>query len=170
VGPEEIRKAASVAKVSAVEVEFSLFSTDILRNGFASTCCELHIPVVAYSPMSRGFLTGDLKKPDDISEDDMRRYFPRFQGEACYENFKLAREVKRVANEKGVTSGQVAIAWVRVHSGKQGILHIIPIPEATTEARVIENTCHVSLTDQEVAEIDSLLNNFSIIRGRYSGA
>lgn len=167
VGAEDIRKAARVAKISAVEVEFSLFSTDILENGVASTCAELGIPIIAYSPMSRGFLTGEIKKPEDIPEGDMRRYYPRFQGDAFYENLKLVEEVNKVAAKKGASPTQVAIAWIRAHSGKAGLPIIIPIPGATTAARVEENTKEISLTEADIAEINSILSKFPVMGDRY---
>lgn len=100
----------------------------------------------------------------------MRRYFPRFQGEAFYENLKLVEEVEKVAVKKGATPPQIAIAWIRAHSGKAGFPTIIPIPGATTEARVEEHTKDISLTEAEVGEINSILSKFSVMGGRYPAA
>jgi pyridoxine 4-dehydrogenase len=100
----------------------------------------------------------------------MRRYFPRFQGEAFYENLKLVEEVEKVAAKKNSTPAQIAIAWIRFHSGKAGFPTILPIPGATTEARVAENTKDISLTEAEVGEINSILSKFSVIGDRYPAA
>jgi pyridoxine 4-dehydrogenase len=97
----------------------------------------------------------------------MRRYYPRFQGDAFYENLKLVEEVKKVAAKKNVTPAQIAIAWVRAHSGKAGFPTIIPIPGATTEARVKENTKDISLTQTELMELNSILSKFSVVGDRY---
>jgi len=169
VGEKTIRRAAKVAKISAVEVEFSLWSTDILNNGVAAACAELDIPIVAYSPIGRGFLTGDIKRPEDLGEDDMRKTMPRFQGEAFYENLKLVAEIEKIAAKKGVRPGQVAIAWVRAHSGKDGMPVVIPIPGSTTEARVEENTKDITLSEAEFAEINTILSKFAPVGGRYGG-
>lgn len=99
----------------------------------------------------------------------MRRHLPRFQGEAFSNNIKLATEVEKVASKKGVTPAQVAIAWTRYYSGKDGFPTIIPIPGATTDARVKENSTDVSLTDAEVAELEELLKTFTVEGGRYGG-
>ncbi|TID21272.1 Aldo/keto reductase [Venturia nashicola] len=169
VSEQTIRKAAQVAKISAVEVEFSLWSTDILTNGVAKACSELNIPIVAYSPIGRGFLTGDIKKPEDLGDDDMRKTMPRFQGEAFYENIKLVKEIEKVAVKKGAKPGQVAIAWVRAHSGRDGLPLIIPIPGSSTAARVEENSKDVTLTEAELEELNDILRNFTPVGGRYGG-
>lgn len=98
---ETIRRAHAVHPVSAVEIELSLFATHTLSNGVAQTCSELKILIIAYSPLSRGFLTGQINKLDDIPENDGRRRFPRFQPDVFELNLKLVEEIK-----------QVAIAWV----------------------------------------------------------
>jgi pyridoxine 4-dehydrogenase len=97
----------------------------------------------------------------------MRKYFPRFQGEAFYENLKLVAEVEQLAAKKSATPAQIAIAWVRAHSGKDGLPIIIPIPGATTEARVEENSKDVSLTEADLKEINDILSKFSVMGDRY---
>ncbi|KAF2667505.1 putative pyridoxal reductase [Microthyrium microscopicum] len=166
-----IRKAAKVAKISAVEVEFSLWATDILENGVAAACAENDIPIIAYSPIGRGFLTGELQKPEDLAPDDLRRHFPRFQGEAFYENLKLVKEVEKIASAKRCTAGQVALAWIQAHSGAKGLPVIIPIPGASTDKRVNENSksASIKLSDSEMTEIEDLLKNFKPTGGRYPG-
>jgi len=170
VNAHSIRRAAKVAKISAVEVELSLFSTDILDNDIAKTCAELGIPIFAYSPMGRGFLTGEFKKPDDIPADDMRRMYPRFQGEAFYQNLKLVKEIEGIAKSKGVTAGQIALAWIRYISSQPGMPTIIPIPGASTEKRVKDNSKDVTLTSEEFAEIEKILDTFEVSGERYPAA
>ncbi|KAF2740033.1 aldo/keto reductase-like protein [Polyplosphaeria fusca] len=169
VDAESIRKAAGVHKISAVEVEFSLFSTDILENGVASTCAELGIPIVAYSPLSRGFLTGELRSFDDLPKDSMLRYYPRFQPDVFDENLKLVAEVEAIAKARGATAAQVAIGWIISHNGKPGMPEIIPIPGATTTSRIEENMSPVELSADEVAKIEDILKKFPISGGRYPG-
>ncbi|ORY13773.1 NADP-dependent oxidoreductase domain-containing protein, partial [Clohesyomyces aquaticus] len=126
VGAESIRRAAKVHKISAVEVEFSLWSTDILENGVAEACAELDIPIVAYSPLGRGFLTGQFKKFEDLPEDSMLRLFPRFQPDVFDENLKLVTEVEKIASKKGCSNVQIAMGWVIAHSKKNGLPEILP--------------------------------------------
>ena len=120
VGAATIKKAAAITKISAVEVELSLFTTDVLTNGVAAACAEHNIPLVAYSPMSRGFLTGKIKSFDDIPEGDFRKTIPRFQPENFDNNLLLVKEVQNLAKQKGCTTAQLAINWVRTQSEKVG--------------------------------------------------
>ncbi|KAB8338967.1 hypothetical protein FH972_021907 [Carpinus fangiana] len=150
-----IRRAAKIHKIEAVEVEFSLFATEILENGVAKTCGELDIPIIAYSPLSRGFL------------DDMRRHLPRFQKDNFDNNMKLVGEVEQVAKRKGCTVGNVAIAWVKAQSGKNGLPEIIPIPGATTKDRVTENNTDVRLNNDDLKELDEALKRCEIKGDRY---
>jgi pyridoxine 4-dehydrogenase len=164
---ETIRRAAKVANIASVEVEFSMFSPDILENGVAKTCAELDIPIVAYSPLSRGFLTGQLRKFEDLPEDDMRRNYPRFQIENFDNNLKLVDEVDKIAKTKGCTTGNVAIAWVKAHSGRPA--EIIPIPGTTTPARLEENMTEVKLSAEELKALDDAVKNCEVVGGRYPG-
>lgn len=165
---DTIRRASKVVKISAVEVEFSLWATEILQNGVAQACKELDIPIVAYSPLGRGFLTGQIKSLDDIPETDFRRTVPRFSAENFPKNLKLVDEMRKLAEKKGVTPGQIALAWVRYKSGRDGLPVIIPIPGATTAERVAENMVEVPLSENDVKEIDSLLASIEIVGGRYN--
>lgn len=117
-----IKKAVGITKIVAVEVEVSLFTTHIFDNGVAAACAEHNIPIVAYSPLSRGFLTGELKSPDDIPEGDFRKMLPRFQPENFHINLEIVDEVKKLANQKGCTTPQIAINWVRCQSEKVSLL------------------------------------------------
>ncbi|KAK5114939.1 hypothetical protein LTR62_002098 [Meristemomyces frigidus] len=166
---DTIRRAAKVVKIEAVEVEFSLWATEILENGVAEACKELEIPIVAYSPLGRGFLTGQIKSPDDLSDDDIRKSMPRFSPENFPKNLELVKEVQRIAEKKGVTPGQVGLSWILAKSGKGGLPTIIPIPGSTTTERVRENVGTIELSENDVKEIDSLLAGFEVRGDRYGG-
>jgi len=113
-----LRRAHAVHPITAVQVEYSLWSTDIEVNGILDTCRELGITVVAYSPLARGFLTGQIKKFDDLEPDDWRRTNPRFQPENFAKNIDLVKLVENMAKEKNCTSSQLALAWVLIqHPG-----------------------------------------------------
>jgi len=176
-----------VHKISAVEVEFSLWATDILNNGVAQACKELDIPVVAYSPLGRGFLvrpvscyrgiqqliaykqTGQIKSFDDLPEGDFRRTSPRFQPDVFDKNMQLVRDIQKLAEKKGCTSGQLATGWVLAQNDKAEMPTIIPIPGASSEDRVRENSVVVKLSKEEAAEIDGIIKEAVVIGGRYGG-
>ncbi|KAL4780403.1 NADP-dependent oxidoreductase domain-containing protein [Aspergillus varians] len=157
-----IRRAAAVHPIEAVEIELSLFTTDPLSNGIVDTCQELNIPLISYSPLSRGWLTGQLRKYEDLAETDMRRYLPRFQPDVFDNNFKLVEAVENIAKRKGTTVGQVAIGWVRAQGA-------IPIPGATTEERVRENTTDVTLNAEDLDELQKVLDTLEVHGERYGG-
>ncbi|KAI0403927.1 aldo/keto reductase [Xylaria palmicola] len=164
---ETIHEAVKVAKIVAVEVELSLFSTDVLSNGVAAACAQYGIPIVAYSPLGRGFLTGQIKKYEDIPEDSYLRHLPRFQPGHFENNITLVHRIEELANQKGCTPAQLAISWVRALNGRPGMPTIIPIPGATTAERVKENAKVVELTDEEMAAIDKILAVFEPTGRRY---
>lgn len=170
VNAKTIRKAHAVHPISAVEAEFSLYATDILTNGVADTCAELGIPIVAYSPLGRGFLTGAIKKYEDIPEDSMLRHFPRFQPDVFDENIKLLHEVEKMASNKGVQPSAIAIGWVLAQSGRKGMPTIIPIPGATTSARIEENMKPAELSEEEMARLAEFLKKFTPVGTRYPAA
>ncbi|TAQ89701.1 hypothetical protein B7494_g1994 [Chlorociboria aeruginascens] len=152
-----IRRAHAVHPITSVEVELSIFTTDPLTNGIASTCAELDITILAYAPLSQGFLTGQIKTLDDIPEGDMRRNFPRFQPGVFDQNLKLVDKVREIAQQKGCTMAQIAIGWVSTLSQNPGMPRIIPLPGATTVERVQENSKHILLDTQEMTAIDEIL-------------
>ncbi|KAI1419216.1 NADP-dependent oxidoreductase domain-containing protein [Xylaria sp. FL1777] len=161
VNAKTIRRAHAVHPCAAVEVEISLFSRHALeKGGVVDTCHELGIPVVGYSVLDRGWLTGQLKTLDDLSKDDVRHHFPRFQAGAFEQNVKLAEFVEGIAKKKGVSSAQVAIAWVKQHG-------VIPIPGATKASRVEQNSRAIELTDAEMAELRLATEKFQIVGDRY---
>lgn len=168
VGAKTIREAAKIVKIDAVEVEVSIWSPDILKNGVAQACAELNIPIVAYSPIGRGILSGKIKSLNDIPKGDMRRRYPRFQPGAFEENLKLVHAVEAVAERRGCTAAQLAIGWVMCLSKKPGRPTIIPIPGARNETRVNENLAAVQVTDAEMDEIERAMEQFEVIGGRYA--
>ncbi|TAQ88546.1 hypothetical protein B7494_g3160 [Chlorociboria aeruginascens] len=165
-----IHRAAKVTKIVAAEVEVSLFTMNIFENGVAAACAEHNIMVVAYSPVGRGLLSGAIKSLDDLPEGDMRRSWPRFQKENFSINIQLVKDIEKIASQKGCTPGQVAIAYVKQLSRKNGNPEIVPIPGATTDDRIIENSKDVILSKDEVAEIDSILSRFETAGDRYPAA
>ncbi|KAL8686542.1 MAG: hypothetical protein Q9218_007031, partial [Villophora microphyllina] len=144
-----IRRAHSIHPIAAVEVELSLQSPDILTNGVATTCGELGIPIIAYSPLGRGLLTGNIATSNDIDKDDRRLHLPRFAPEVLEGNARMGAELKKIAEEKGCTAAQVAIAWARGWSGREGVGEVLPIPGATRAERVVENSKMVELSEGE---------------------
>lgn len=164
-----IRKAVAAHPIAAVEVEASLFETSIFTNGIVEVCKEFQIPIFAYSPLSRGFLTGELRKREDIPEKDFRHMFPRFQAEAFENNMRLVEGVERIVKLKGCTVAQVAIGWLIAQSDAVGTA-IIPIPGASSVRRVEENMRLISLTTEELKEIDEVLASVEVRGGRAPAA
>lgn len=167
VDAETIHRAAQVHPIAAVEVELSLFTTDPLHNGVAAACKQHDIPLVAYSPLSRGFLTGTLRKFEDMDETDYRHRFPRYSKENFPQNMKLVDAVEHVAKQEGYTLPQVAIAWTAAQSAKPNMPTVIPIPGATNVSRTEENTRPVQLKPDEVERLDAVLKQINVAGGRY---
>jgi aryl-alcohol dehydrogenase-like predicted oxidoreductase len=150
--PETIRRAHAVHPITALQTEYSLWSRDPEAQ-ILPTVRELGIGFVAYSPLGRGFLSGRFRSPSDFPEDDFRRHHPRFQGENFERNIELVRRVEEMAAEKGVTAGQLALAWV-LHRGKD----IVPIP-GTKRVRYLEENvaaAYVSLSDEDMARLEEI--------------
>jgi len=148
-GVETIRRAHAVHPITAVQTEYSLWTRDV-EPEILPTLEELGIALVAYSPLGRGFLSGRFTSPEELDDGDFRRYGPRFTGENLRENLKLAELVKELAREKGVTPGQLALAWV-LHRGE----HVVPIPGTKRVSYLEENlaAAEVELSDAEVQRI-----------------
>jgi aryl-alcohol dehydrogenase-like predicted oxidoreductase len=145
-----IRRAHEVHPISALQTEYSLWTRDP-EDEILPTIRELGIGFVAYSPLGRGFLSGQIQSPDDLAEDDFRRANPRFQGENFQRNLDLVERVKEIAAEKGVAPGQLAIAWL-LHRGDD----IVPIPGTKRRKYLEENVgaTEVSLTQEDLERID----------------
>ena len=148
--PESIRKANSVHPISALQTEYSLWSRDV-EDEILPTVRELGIGFVAYSPLGRGFLTGQIQSFEDLPENDYRRNSPRFQGENFDRNLRLVEKVCEIAWEKGVEPSQLALAWL-LHQGDD----IVPIPGTKRRKYLEENAAAtgVNLTDEDLARID----------------
>ncbi|BDD54801.1 hypothetical protein MAP00_000383 [Monascus purpureus] len=168
VDAETIRRAHKIHPIAAVEVEFSLFATDILHNGIAATCTELGIPIVAYSPLGRGVLAGAFTRVSDIPDGDFRKILPKYQDGAIEQNLKRVNELNKFAARKGVAPVQLALGWLRSLSGRPGLPTIIPIPGGTTPEKIVQNTEGVPiLSDEEMEEIDEILKRNEIVGSRY---
>ena len=151
--PRTIRRAAAVTTITAVQTELSLWSRDAEAE-VLPTVRELGIGYVAYSPLGRGFLTGQIKSPDDFPEDDFRKFHPRFQGENFAKNIALVREVEEMAKEKGCTTAQLALAWVLAQGDD-----IVPIPGTRRIRYLDENigAVEAKLTDEDLRRLDEIL-------------
>ncbi|KAI1073852.1 putative aldo/keto reductase [Whalleya microplaca] len=167
VGADTIRRAASVAKIEMVEAEVSLWATEVFHNGVAETCSGLGIPIVAHTPLGAGMLTGNLKSPDDLPPNDYHRFFPRFQAANFHKNLELVDELNKSAAEKGCTTAQLALNWIKVQSRRPGVPPLIPVFGARSPDRVAENTKFVDLTEEDCKKIDSILSSFPIAGARY---
>jgi aryl-alcohol dehydrogenase-like predicted oxidoreductase len=150
--PETIRRAHAVHPISALQTEYSLWSRDPERE-ILPTVRELGIGFVAYSPLGRGFLSGRFRSPSDFPEDDFRRHDPRFQGENFERNMELVARVEELASEKGVTAGQLALAWV-LHQGDD----IVPIPGTKRVEYLEENVAalDVELTEDDLRRLEEI--------------
>jgi aryl-alcohol dehydrogenase-like predicted oxidoreductase len=154
--PETIRRAHAVQPVTAVQTEYSLWSRDPEDDGVLATCAELGIGFVAYSPIGRGFLSGQIRSVDDLAPGDYRRTSPRFQGENFTRNLALVDRVREIADEKGATATQLALAWVMAQSDRAGNPGIVPIPGTKRVAYLEENAAatDVRLTDDDLRRLD----------------
>jgi aryl-alcohol dehydrogenase-like predicted oxidoreductase len=162
-GPETIRKANTVHPIAALQTEYSLWSRDP-EDDILPTCRELGIGFVAYSPLGRGFLTGQFRSVDDFAPDDYRRHSPRFQGDNFQKNLDLVEKVGEIARQKGVTPGQLALAWVLAQGDD-----VIPIPGTKRRRYLEENVAAlaIGLTPDELAQINALLPRGAVAGERY---
>jgi aryl-alcohol dehydrogenase-like predicted oxidoreductase len=150
--PATIRRAYRSYPITALQTEYSLWSRDP-EDEILPTCRELGIGFVAYSPLGRGFLTGLFKSVEDLAPEDRRRQFPRFQGENFKHNLGLARQVERIASEKGCKPSQLALAWVLAQGDD-----IVPIPGTTRRAHLEENieALELELSPEDLARINEV--------------
>jgi len=161
--PATIRRAHATHPLTAVQTEYSLWTRDP-EDEVLPTLRELGIGFVPYSPLGRGFLTGQIRSLDDLAEDDWRRTNPRFQGEAFAENLRLADRVAELAEGIGATPAQVALAWVLAKGDD-----LVPIPGTKRPERVEENAAaaDLELTDAQVAELDAAISRDAVRGARY---
>ena len=165
-GPETLRRAYKVHPITALQSEYSLWSRDV-EDGPLPACRELGIGFVAYSPLGRGFLTGQIKRFEDLAPDDWRRGSPRFQGENFGKNLELLRQVEQLAADKKCTPSQLALAWVLAR-GKD----VVPIFGTKRRKYLIENLAalKVQLTDQDRRRLDELAPKGAAAGDRYAPA
>jgi aryl-alcohol dehydrogenase-like predicted oxidoreductase len=161
--PATLRRAAKVHPIAALQTEYSLWSRDPEREILA-TCRELGIGFVAYSPLGRGFLTGQFRKFEDLPADDYRRNSPRFQGENFQKNLDLVRQVEEMAKEKGCRPSQLALAWVLAQGDD-----VVPIPGTKRRKYLEENIAanEVKLTKDDLQRIDGVFSPEAAAGGRY---
>lgn len=161
---ETLRRACKVHHIAAVQVEYSPFALDIEKNGLLDACRELGVAVVAYSPLSRGFLTGTIKSHDDLDESDRRRVLPRFSKENFPKNLDLVNTITRLAEKRGYTAGQLTLAWVMAQGED-----FIPIPGTTKVKNFNENleSMKIRLTPEENKEIREAVEAAEIVGDRY---
>lgn len=150
--PATIRRAQAIHPISALQTEYSLWSRDP-EDEILPTLRELGIGFVPYSPLGRGFLTGAIASPEDFAPDDYRRNAPRFQGDNFAKNLKLVEQVKAIASEKGITAGQLALAWL-LSQGDD----IVPIPGTKRRTYLQENigAATVTLTADDLSRINAV--------------
>jgi aryl-alcohol dehydrogenase-like predicted oxidoreductase len=151
--PETIRRAHAVHPITALQTEYSVFAREPEAE-IVPTCRELGIGFVAYSPLGRGFLSGRFNSPEELAEDDFRRTQPRFQGENLEANARIVAKLEEIAEEKGITTAQLALAWV-LAQGED----IVPIPGTKRRTYLEENAAaaDIELTNEDLARIDEEL-------------
>lgn len=161
--PATIRRAHAVHPITALQSEYSLWSRD-LEDDVLPTVRELGIGFVAYSPLGRGFLSGQFNRLEDLPEDDYRRHSPRFQGENFAKNIQLVDQVKQIAAEKQVTPSQLALAWL-LAQGED----IVPIPGTKRRQYLEENVAAttIQLTTEELSRIEAIAPKGSAAGDRY---
>lgn len=162
--PETIRRAHAVHPVTAIQSEYSLWTRDIERNGVLDIARELSIGVVPFSPLARGFFSGEITSLDQLPENDYRRGNPRFQGENFDRNLELVRGVEQLAQQKGVRPTQLALAWVLAQGD-----FIVPIPGTKKVTYLEENLAasDIELTAADCARLDEIFRPEKVAGARY---
>ncbi|KAJ5460294.1 uncharacterized protein N7458_001846 [Penicillium daleae] len=162
-----LRRACMVHHIAAVQIEYNPFSLDIEQNGLLTACRELGVAVVCYAPLGRGFLTGQIKSPDDFPEGDIRRFLPRFSPENFPRNLKIVDALADIARAKGVSVSTLTLAWL-LAQGED----IIPIPGTTKTKNLDTNVQALSITlaPEENRRIRELVEAARVSGGRYHAA
>ncbi|EAW11068.1 putative aldo-keto reductase (AKR13) [Aspergillus clavatus NRRL 1] len=166
---DSLRRAHKVHPITAVQMEYSPFALDIESPQYKvlETARELGVAVVAYSPLSRGFLSGTLTSPDDLAEGDVRRILPRFSRENFHKNLELVQKLKEVADRKKVTVSQLTLAWLMAQGDD-----VFPIPGTVKVDRLKENlgSLEIELSDEEEREVRLACDAAEVAGTRYDGA
>ncbi|RMH93802.1 aldo/keto reductase [Lysobacter pythonis] len=167
VSADTLRRAHAVHPITAVQTEYSLWTREVETHGVLDACRELGIGFVAYSPLGRGFLTGKFRAPDDFDADDYRRTSPRFQGDNFARNLTLVDTVKTIADDLGVTPGQLALAWVLARDP-----HLVAIPGTKRRKYLEENLAatEVTLSAQDMNRIEAAFPLDAAAGARYPEA
>jgi aryl-alcohol dehydrogenase-like predicted oxidoreductase len=163
-GANTLRRASKVHPIAALQTEYSLWSREP-EGDILPACRELGIGFVAYSPLGRGFLTGQIKRYEDLAADDFRRHSPRFMGENFQRNLDLVKRIEEIAREKGCTPSQLALAWVMSQGDD-----IVPIP-GTKRRRYLEDNAgaaDVALTPEDLRRIDEFAPKDVAVGARYA--
>ena len=164
--PATLRRACAVHPISALQSEYSIWTRDP-EDGVLATCRELGVGFVAYSPLGRGFLTGEIRRFEDFAADDYRRHQPRFQGENFRKNLDLVAKVQAIAREKGVTASQLALAWVLAQGDD-----LVPIPGTKRRTYLEQNwaASEIRLSDADLARIAAAAPRAAVSGQRYPAA
>jgi aryl-alcohol dehydrogenase-like predicted oxidoreductase len=165
-GADTIRRAFATHPIAALQTEYSLWTRDP-EDEILALCRKLGIGFVPYSPLGRGFLTGQIKKPDDLASDDYRRNTPRFQGDNFKKNLEIVEGIKQIAAEKGCTPAQLALAWVLAQGSD-----IVPIPGTRRIKYLDENigALGVKLSSSDLARINQIAPRGAAVGPRYHEA
>lgn len=163
-GPKTLRRAVAVHPIAALQTEYSLWSRDP-EDAVLATCRELGIGFVAYSPLGRGFLTGQIKRFEDLAEDDYRRTSPRFQGDNFQRNLDLVQQIDAMAAERGCTPAQVALAWVLAQGND-----VVPIPGTKRRTYLEQNlgALAITLTTADLQRLDEIAPHNAAAGLRYA--
>ena len=166
VAPETLRRAVGVHPIAALQSEWSLWSRD-LEAEVLGTARELGVGIVPYSPLGRGFLTGEITSPEDFGPDDFRRNMPRFQGDNFAKNLELVDAVRQLAADKGCTPGQLALAWLQAKGDD-----VVPIPGTKRRTYLEQNVAalDVTLSDADLRRIEAISPVGVAVGGRYAAA
>lgn len=162
VGSEILKRAHAIHPITALQTEYSLFERSVEEAGILETLKELGIGFVPYSPLGRGFISGDIKNPSDFADDDFRKSIPKFQGEQFYKNIELLEELNKLASEKNITPSQLALAW-SINKG------FVPIP-GTKRVKYIEQNIaatDILLSDSEMNRLESIIPLGTTTGNRY---
>jgi aryl-alcohol dehydrogenase-like predicted oxidoreductase len=160
---DSLKRASKIHPITALQTEYSLWTRDV-EEEILAVCRELNIGFVAYSPLGRGMLSGEIKKFDDLAEDDYRRHNPRYQGENFDKNLELVKKIEELATEKNVTTSQLALAWVLAQGDD-----IVPIP-GTKRRKYLEQNAEavsVELSAEDLRKIEDVFPSDAVAGNRY---